>query len=85
MFYSSVEHVRRRVVFEVVIIAFNYLANQVGLLESSRSFVDVIYFINRDLLFVLLAGPVRNCVGVFAQSRFRGRRNSDVHQASSQT
>ena len=54
-------------VFEVVIIAFNYLANQVGLLESSRSFVDVIYCINRDLIFVLLAGPVRNCVGVFAQ------------------
>ena len=54
-------------IFEVVIIAFNYLANQVGLLESSRSFVDVIYCINRDLTFVLLAGPVRNCVGVFAQ------------------
>ena len=67
------------------LIAFNYLANQVSALESSRSLVDVIYCINRDVTFVLLAGPVRNCVGVFAQSRFRGRRNSDVHQASSQT
>ena len=72
-------------VFEVVITVFNYFANQVGLLESSRSFVDVIYCVNGDLIFVLLSGPVRNCVGVFAQSRFRGRRNSDVHQASSQT
>ena len=72
-------------VFEVVITVFNYFANQVGLLESSRSFVDVIYCVNGDLIFVLLSGPVRNCVGVFAQSRFRRRRNSDVHKASSQT